>query len=260
MENKLSYTEKGTGEPLFFLHGLGGDRNQWLSLLTTDFPNHTVFPDAPGHGANDWIPTAGCNFETFAAEVKKVMDQDFPSSKYIVAGISMGAGIALRLAYEFPEKISKLILVRPAWLTEKLIPSRQLMYDLGKEWEKNSTPQTREWLLANPLYQQMKAESEGCAKSVLGQLDRPYPSLAVQTLVGMNSCAPIDTVEGIKSVQTPTLILGSDRDPLHPLYIAEQLGEWIPNATFVKVPSRYEEPDEHKEALNRELQKFIVNK
>lgn len=260
MEKKLSYTQKGQGEPLFFLHGLGGDRNQWLSLLTTDFSNQMVFPDAPGHGANDWIPANGCNFESFATEVKKIMDEDLPSSQYIVAGISMGAGIALRLAYQFPDKIKKLILVRPAWLTEKLIPSRQLMYDLGRKWEACSTKETYEWLLENPLFQQMKEESEGCANSVLGQLSRPYPSLAAQTLIGMNSCAPVDTVEGIKSVQTETLVLGSEHDPLHPLYIAQQLAEWMPNAKFVQVPSRYEEPTEHKKALNEELRKFIVNK
>ena len=36
--------------------------------------------------------------------------------RFVVGGISMGAAIALRIAVRHPERVSGLVLARPAWL------------------------------------------------------------------------------------------------------------------------------------------------
>jgi pimeloyl-ACP methyl ester carboxylesterase len=257
MKNKLDLTKKGSGDPVIFLHGLGGDRNQWLNLLTIDLPFQMIFPDMPGHGKNNWIPESGCSFDSFAEEVNKIMD-DNPGQRYILAGISMGAGIALRIAYRYPDKIKKALLVRPAWLNNPLPANLDLLYRLGIKWTASNTEDTRKWLLSEKAYLLMRKESEVGANSVDSQLNRPNPGLAARTLTEMISDAPLHKIEDIKSIDVPILIIGTEKDPLHPLYFARQLYNWLPDASFSLIASRYDSPDKHKNELNILLREFLT--
>lgn len=257
MKDKPDLTDNGSCCHVIFLHGLGGDRNQWLNLLPVDFPFQMIVPDMPGHGHNNRIPDSGYSFNSLANEVKDIMDEK-PGQQYILAGISMGAGIALCLAHKYPDRISKAILVRPAWLNNPFPENLDLLYRLGLKWTGSSTEDTRQWLLKDKDYVLMKKESEACARSVEGQLKRPDPVLAARTLTEMCSDAPLRKIDDIESIRVPMLIIGSEKDHLHPLQIARQLYQWLPEASFAQIASRYHSPEQHKKELNTILGKFII--
>lgn len=257
MKNKPDLKVKGTGDPVIFLHGLGGDSNQWQKLLSVDLPFQMMFPDMPGHGQNNQVPEAGFSFDSYTEAVKNLMD-DKPGRQYVLVGISMGAGIAMILAHRYPERIKKAALVRPAWLNNPFPANLDILYRLGNKWAACSTEETRQWLLSDKEYVLIKSESAACARSVESQLNRPDPELAARTLTDMCSDAPIRNIDEIKSIDVPVLIIGTEKDPLHPLYIARQFHQWLPDSRFSEISSRYDFPEKHKEELNILLKEFIM--
>jgi pimeloyl-ACP methyl ester carboxylesterase len=45
----IAYTTAGTGEPLLFVHGLGGTRRSWRHVISALAATHRVIaPDPPG--------------------------------------------------------------------------------------------------------------------------------------------------------------------------------------------------------------------
>ena len=257
MKNKPDLTIKGTGDPVIFLHGLGGDSNQWQKLLSKDLPFQMMFPDMPGHGQNNQVPESGFSFDSYTEEVKGLMDDD-ADKRYILAGISMGAGIAMRLTRKYPEKIKKVVLLRPAWLNNPFPANLDILYRLGIKWAAGNTEETRQWLLSDKEYILIKNESAACAGSVESQLNRSNPKLAARTLTDICSDAPIRTIDEIQSIDVPVLIIGTEKDPLHPVHIARQFHEWLPDSRFSLIASRYDYPEEHKEELNTVLAEFIT--
>ncbi|MEZ0541635.1 alpha/beta fold hydrolase [Fibrella arboris] len=115
---------------MVLFHGLGGDRRQWLDVLPANFPFRTLLPDLPGHGQANWLPPSGCSFTSFVDLAHHWLSTNSGSEPVMLGGISTGAGIAVRLARLLPERVQKLVLVRPAWQTSH----SQTIYVCCSDW------------------------------------------------------------------------------------------------------------------------------
>lgn len=248
---------------MVLLHGLGGDRNQWLDLMPKEFPFRALLPDLPGHGQADWLPRSGCSFNSFADAVHQWLFtasvSPLGTEQIILGGISMGAGVAIRLALLAPERVSRLILIRPAWLDRPLPDNLMLLERLGQEWIHRGVDQTLQWLQQDEEYQLLMAKSPECAKLVKGQLSRPYPTLAARTLVDMAADRPIISPLELHQLTMPALILGSAHDPQHPISMVHTLSKWLPNANFKEVAPRYNQPEAHRKQIQQQLVSFLKN-
>ena len=253
-QTALSYADIGQGKPVLLLHGLGGSRQQWQDIVPTDLPVRRLLPDLPGHGQTDWLPVGGCTFGTFADAVFNTFSAFGPVS---IVGISMGAGLAVRLALQSPDWVDKVMLVRPAWLDQPNPPNLAILHQLGTYWRDHSTEQTHKWLMDNELFCQLQHKNPACAESVVGQLKRPNPALAAQTLREMTAHAPVDTLADAYAMQVRAVVLGSANDPLHPFSMTRTWAEQLPNATFHEIPSRYQQPAEHLLHLQQHLCTFL---
>ena len=92
------YREAGTGTCFVFQHGLGGDVAQPLGLFAPPPGVRVLALDCRGHGATRPLgDSALLGFASFAADVVALLDH-LGVERAIVGGISMGAGVALRLA------------------------------------------------------------------------------------------------------------------------------------------------------------------
>lgn len=99
-----------TGGPVFFLHGFGGEARHWAPLLRELGGIAAVAVDLPGHGTN-----AGTPLDIPAP----VLDADLADltatlggpGGMVVAGHSLGALVALRLAIAAPHRVRGLILL-----------------------------------------------------------------------------------------------------------------------------------------------------
>ncbi|MCP1242867.1 acetoin dehydrogenase dihydrolipoyllysine-residue acetyltransferase subunit [Acetobacter lambici] len=106
---------QGSGTPLLFIHGFGGDLTNWMlnqNSLSTD--RRTIAFDLPGHGGSSKIVGDG-KPATFAATAAALLDKLDVTAVHVV-GHSLGGAIALELAKAFPQKVASLSLIAPAGL------------------------------------------------------------------------------------------------------------------------------------------------
>lgn len=77
-------------------------------------------PRLPGHGTS-WQDMAMTGWPDWYAAVERALfDLSRSCATVVVAGLSMGGTLALRLAEEHPELVSGLVLVNPSVLTERV--------------------------------------------------------------------------------------------------------------------------------------------
>lgn len=106
----IAYTIAGSGEPMLLIHGLGGSRLTWDHVIDDLAATHTVIaPDLPGHGNSD-APAGDYSLGALAASLRDLLIVLGHSSATIV-GHSLGGGVALQFAYQFPERVERLVLI-----------------------------------------------------------------------------------------------------------------------------------------------------
>lgn len=99
----------GEGKPLIILHGLFGFSDNWQSqakVLANYFLVITV--DLRNHGHSPW--SDDFSYALMAQDVANLMDQ-LNINHAVMVGHSMGGKVALHFAQEYPEKLTKLVVV-----------------------------------------------------------------------------------------------------------------------------------------------------
>lgn len=111
----VRYARRGAeqGVPVLFIHGFGGDLDNWLFNIDAVAEHAPVVAlDLPGHGHSD-IKLPGVTLKALAGFVAKFMDAIGVARAHLV-GHSMGGGIAAQLAIDAPDKVASLALISPA--------------------------------------------------------------------------------------------------------------------------------------------------
>jgi len=115
----LAYTVAGSGPPLLLVHGLGGSRQTWRHLLPLLATQNTVIAvDLPGHGESD-APAGDYSLGAHAAALRDVLVA-LGHSRASIVGHSLGGGIALQFAYQFPERTERLLLISSGGLGKEV--------------------------------------------------------------------------------------------------------------------------------------------
>ena len=106
-QGQIAYRETGTGQTLFFLHGMNGNSKSWENLFYSLSPSFRVIAwDAPSFGGSDVF---GDNIEEYKNAAKALIET-LKLKKIILIGHSMGGLIASQLAYDNDVSVSGLIL------------------------------------------------------------------------------------------------------------------------------------------------------
>ncbi len=106
----MTYTEVGSGPVLLLIHGMGGSYENWREVIDPLARHYTVVaPDLPGHGRS--APGGGdYSIGALATSLRDLLMALGHESATLV-GHSLGGGIAMQFAYQFPEFIDRLVLV-----------------------------------------------------------------------------------------------------------------------------------------------------
>jgi pimeloyl-ACP methyl ester carboxylesterase len=106
----MTYTEVGSGPVLLLIHGMGGSYENWKEVIDPLTRRYTVVaPDLPGHGRS--APGGGdYSIGALATSLRDLLIALGHRSATLV-GHSLGGGIAMQLAYQFPEFTDRLVLV-----------------------------------------------------------------------------------------------------------------------------------------------------
>ncbi|MEZ5667050.1 MAG: acetoin dehydrogenase dihydrolipoyllysine-residue acetyltransferase subunit [Alphaproteobacteria bacterium] len=113
---KINYLQVGQDGPaVVFIHGFGGDLNNWMFNQPVLASNHRTFAlDLPGHGASSKSVGDG-SFQMLVDTVAKFLDVIDVDKAHLV-GHSLGGAIAIAVAAAAPGKVASLTLVSPAGL------------------------------------------------------------------------------------------------------------------------------------------------
>lgn len=107
------------GPPVIFIHGYGGDLNNWMFNQEALSENYTTYAiDLPGHGGSTKEVAAG-DLDVFTDAVKAFMDAENIEKAHLV-GHSMGGATALALAANDGSRVASVTLIAPAGLGSEI--------------------------------------------------------------------------------------------------------------------------------------------
>lgn len=114
----LAYVEVGKGDPIIFIHGLGGNSSHWLKVFQHLSKSYKCIAiDLPGYGYSD-LNFASGEKDLLGFYSKKLIQfiAQKKINKPVLVGHSMGGQIAMITAIQNPKLVKKLILLAPAGL------------------------------------------------------------------------------------------------------------------------------------------------
>ena len=112
-------TRAGSGPPLLLLHGIGNNCQTWAGVIDRLAESHTVVaPDLLGHGDSD-KPRGDYSIAAYANGMRDLLSV-LDIEQATVVGHSLGGGIALQFAYQFPERCQRLAVVGSGGLGPEL--------------------------------------------------------------------------------------------------------------------------------------------
>lgn len=255
MKNTIHYKLQGAGTPLLFIHGLGGDLQQAESLLRPISGVQKIMVDCPGHGQSPVEAESLLNFNVMADRLLKLMDE-LSIDRFMVGGISMGAGISVNLMVRYRERILGAILVRPAWLDQPDPDNLKILLQVADHCGSSEGIVA---FKALPGFQRIREELPIAADSILGQFQRPQgPRSTAALLRAMVHDAPVRELEALTGFADPCCIIINEKDPLHPAEFGKVLQRYLPQAELQDVFPRYLEPERHNGEVQNIIQDFIM--
>jgi pimeloyl-ACP methyl ester carboxylesterase len=107
---RVCYRKTGEGPPIILIHGITSSSSNWNAIAERLAENHTVLaPDLLGHG-DSAKPRGDYSMGAFASGVRDLMVA-LGIPRATIVGHSLGGGVAMQFAYQFPELTERLALV-----------------------------------------------------------------------------------------------------------------------------------------------------
>ena len=251
------YEEHGTGPTLIFSHGLGGSSASTRELVVGLAGIRTILYDNRFHGLTNPLRDPGkLNFDQMADDMAAVLDH-LEMEHSFVGGSSMGAGIALVFALRHTARARGLVLMRPAWLDRPHPPNLALFPQIADLIEKFGYAGAGREVEKTETFRLWSRTAPATAESVRSVFLDHNPEALVPLYRTMPSSRPVNSLERLRSLSVPTLVLGNRDCPVHPVNIAEELARNIPNSRLEVFPGRSENLEEHLSQFRRVVSEFI---
>jgi pimeloyl-ACP methyl ester carboxylesterase len=118
---RFTYRSAGNGPLLVLLHGIAGSSATWEEVIPRLSERHRVIaPDLLGHGESS-KPRGDYSLGAYANAVRDLLGA-LGEARGTIVGHSLGGGVAMQFAYQFPERCERLVLVASGGLGRELHP------------------------------------------------------------------------------------------------------------------------------------------
>jgi pimeloyl-ACP methyl ester carboxylesterase len=118
---RRAFVHAGRGPALLLIHGIGDSHATWDEVIPALARNHTVVaPDLLGHGASA-KPRADYSVAAYANGMRDLLSI-LGIDRATVVGHSLGGGVAMQFAYQFPERCERLVLVSTGGVSHDVHP------------------------------------------------------------------------------------------------------------------------------------------
>ncbi|MFP5023447.1 alpha/beta fold hydrolase [Pseudonocardia phyllosphaerae] len=107
---RRAFRVAGAGEAVVLVHGIGDSSATWEAVIPALARGHLVIaPDLLGHGHSD-KPRADYSVAAYANGIRDLLGV-LGIGRATLVGHSLGGGVAMQFAYQFPERTERLVLV-----------------------------------------------------------------------------------------------------------------------------------------------------
>ena len=252
----LSVARTGSGRPVIFQHGLGGDAAQPADVFPADIGWQAITLECRGHGYSEAGPPDAFSIASFADDLVALIEAE-RLAPLPIGGISMGAAIALSVAVSRPDLVSALILGRPAWLASAAPPNLEPNLVVGRLLRSHPPAEARAMFDALPLVASLAIEAPDNLASLHGFFDRAPAAVTAELLCRISEDGPGVDGAGIAAIRMPVLVVGTARDPIHPLDLARETARAIPGARLVEITSKSDDRDRYRSEFRSALAAFL---
>jgi len=235
-DHRLAYTEYGTGDRAVVLtHGIMFTRRMHgpLARKLADDGYRVVTLDLLGHGESDRpVESWRYSMTAFAEQTVALMDH-LEIDRAVIGGTSLGANVSLEVAVAAPERMHGMVVEMPVLdnaIVAGLLTFAPLLFAArflpvtvqGAAAAARLVPHGNQWI--------------DVVTDTLDQKPQPMAALLHGVLFGR--VAPPKSIR--KQIEVPALVIGHQRDPIHPFGDADSLAADLPDAEFLQARSPVE--------------------
>lgn len=233
---KVYYIEKGTGQPLVFIHGFLG--SSWLFEAQVDYFSEkgyrAIAIDHLGHGKSDKPESEDYSIQNLAQYLEEVLKQIVKNEEIVLIGHSMGGMIALTYATNptLAKRLKALVLMSTApKLKNPGLDQYIKDIDAGnlKIVDENSV---RSILVGLCFHNSYKREHKDIIDEFVNLTLENEEYVGVKTMHAI--VLNYNVEDKLKNIKVPTLILTGDKDIFIPPTDSERMNKLIPNSKLVK--------------------------
>jgi pimeloyl-ACP methyl ester carboxylesterase len=216
---------------IVLLHGLTATR-RYVVMGSSGLQragHRVVAYDARGHGESD--PDAPYDYPSLAADLQWVLDEH-DVDRAVLAGASMGAHTAVRLALDHPDRVAGLVLITPAYLAGEHT-------DLDR-WDALARGLREGGVEGFVAAYGDPGVPEAMRETVLTVLRQrlarhEHPDAVADALEQVPRSQPFGGQDDLRAIAAPTVVVASrdEADPGHPLRVGEAYAATIPGAQLV---------------------------
>jgi pimeloyl-ACP methyl ester carboxylesterase len=263
---KICYEEKGKGFPVLLVHGFGGNKEGWIGQWVPLSQHFRVIRFDNRNGGCSDRPNIPNTLDMLADDIKGLMDY-LKIEKAHIIGWSMGGIIVQKFAVNYPDRISKIVLINtvmgsPYKKAEEIVVKNSL-----EELEFRKKNNEQAFWTSTRLGYHIKFRKE--MKSNPNK--KFYGLWFVQDLIdiqNINPVTPQDIINQSKAVYPPlskdelkgiknkTLLIASSHDRLTTKNALIEMEKIIPNSRLVII-----ERAGHNSPISRapEVNKIIID-
>lgn len=226
----LFVTDAGGGPPVVLLHGLTAThRYVVMGSKALERAGHRVIAyDARGHGAS--APADAYTYPGLTADLTAVLDR-CGLERAVLAGASMGAHTALRLALDAPERVAGLVVITPAAHPDSP-PGLERWDRLADGLRRGGVDGFLAAYGLDAVSERWRATTEKVLRQRLGRHE--HLAAVADALEQVPRSQPF-ALEELRAIACPTVVV-ADRDEAdsgHPLWVGEAYAELIDGASLV---------------------------
>lgn len=230
---RLALLHAGQGELVLFLHGVGGNKLNWVREVES-FARHfeTAAWDLRGY-ADSGDYGGPLRFEDIAGDLLRVLDH-LHADKVHLVGLSMGGRIAFDFLHRHPERVATLTICSASHQAATMSPERRAAFLASR---------------LKPLKEEGRTPADiapGVARSLMGPhasedaYDKLVQSMCLLRAEGyMKALEAVSLHNGaivLEDIRVPTHVVAAGDDKLIPPEVMRPMAERIPGSRYHEIP------------------------
>lgn len=224
---RLRYLDVGSGTPVVLIHGLAGDYTAWLAQVEALRSTHRVIAfDNRGAGQSTQVDEPVSTAD-LAVDTLGLMDH-LKIDRAHVVGRSMGGAVAQHMALMAPQRVATLTLcasfARLDPLGRRVLSNMREALEWRMSWSDHARHSVQNFVSADFFNHQ--PERVAAIEKLIGGETRLPACYSRQN----EACQEHDTLDRLRDILQPTLIMAGANDPICSLTATAMMTNGFPNA------------------------------